>query len=268
MHGIVIDINPVALQIGGLEIRWYSLAIVLGIIVAILLAAREAKRKGLSSSDIYGLAPWVIVAGMVGARLFHVVDRWDLYSGNPALIFQIQQGGLAVWGALVGGGLATVIYARIKHIRLGRLLDVLVPALLAAQIIGRFGCIVNGDAYGGVTTLPWGFIYTHPDAEIPASLLGVPTHPYPVYEMLWNSVALVLVYRFRKFFRHDGLLFLGYLAHYSLVRFSLSFFRQEKAVLGGLQQAQVLAIVGLAVAAALFIFLVVRARHQGAAKSA
>lgn len=267
MRGIVIDINPVALEMGNLVLRWYSLAILVAVIVAVVISLRGARSRGLRMEHLYGLVPLVLLAGVIGARLAHVFDRWDYYAYNPAQIVQLQQGGLAIWGAMIGGGLVTIIYARLRRMPPGCLLDVLVPALLAAQIIGRLGCIANGDAYGAATGLPWGFIYLHPDALIPAHLFGVPTHPYPVYEMLWNGLALVLVYRFRRYSRHDGLLFLVYLAHYSVVRFVLTFMRQENVILGGLQQAQILAVVGLAVAAALYIYLKVRARHSRSVES-
>jgi phosphatidylglycerol:prolipoprotein diacylglycerol transferase len=262
MNGIVININPIILQIGSFELRWYGVTIALAVVAAVLVGALRAKKKGIPADEIYFLAPWLLIGGLVGARLFHVVDNFGHYAANPLQIVQLQQGGLAIWGGLLGGGIAGVIFARIRHIPLGRLVDTLVPALLVAQIIGRFGCIVNGDAYGGITSLPWAFIYTNPNALIPANLLGVPTHPYPVYEIVWNAISLTVILRLERYFRTDGLVFLSYLSLYSVGRFALTFVRQEKVLFWGLQQAQVLAIAVLLVSLALFFYVWRRARRN------
>ncbi len=184
MNGITIKIDPIILQVGTFEIGWHSILTIIAIIAAIAIAIVESKRRGFPTVEIYSLAPWVLIGGIIGARLFHVIDQWGYYSVNPLLIVEVQLGGLAIWGAVIGGAIAVIIFALARHISLMSLFDLLTPGLLTAQIIGRIGCIINGDAWGAPTDLPWGFIYVYRTDSIPSSLLGVPTHPYPLYEMI------------------------------------------------------------------------------------
>ncbi len=243
MNGIVIDVNPMALSFGHIMLNWYSIIVMLAVIAAIVISIREGKRKGISCEQIYSLAPWVLVGGISGARLFHVIDQWESYAANPLQAFALWQGGLAIWGALAGGVLATFLFARREKIKFLLLMDMAVPGLLIAQIIGRFACILDGDAVGGATTLPWGFIYVNPAAMVPAALRGVPVHPYPVYDQLWNLIGLAIALKLRNRLMTDGLLFLNYVSFYAVGRLLLSFVRQERVWFWGLQEAQVIAII-------------------------
>lgn len=254
MNGIVISIDPVIARLGHLELRWYGLTIMLAVVVAVLITAQRGKKKGIATDDIYSLTIWLVLGGIIGARLFHVIEYLDYYISNPSQILQLQ--GLAIWGALVGGGMAALAFARIKHLPVGRLFDAMVPGLLVAQMIGRLGCIANGDAEGSVTSLPWAFIYTHPDAAIPSNLFGLPTHPYPIYEIIWNGLALLVILRLERRFKKDGLLFLSYLSLYALARFFLSFVRQEKIWFWGLQEAQIVALLILLFSLIAMIYII------------
>jgi len=241
--------------LGGFALTWYRLAIILGILAGILVALREGRRKGIGKEDIYALALWGIIGGFIGARLFHVVENLDYYGANLWAIFAFQKGGLAIWGGVAGGALAVALYAKRRSLPLARLADGAVPALLVGQIIGRIGCIVNGDAYGGTTGLPWGFVYSHPDALIPGHLWGIPTHPYPVYEMIWNLAILLSLWMVRTRLKTEGLLFFSYVFLYSIGRLLLSFVRQEKVWFWGLQEAQVVALIALVVSILATVYL-------------
>jgi len=254
MNGIVINIDPTILRLGHFMLNWYGIIVILAIIAAVAISLKEGKRKGISSEVIYSMAPWVLIGGIVGARLFHVIDRWDYYAGNTLQIFSVWRGGLAIWGALAGGAVGVLIYARTKHLGLGHLADTLVPGFLVGQIIGRFACIIDGDAVGGATTLPWAFTYINPGAMVPAGLLGVPVHPYPVYDQLWNLVSLTIALKLRRHLKTDGLLFLSYLSIYAVGRFVLTFVRQEKIWFWGLQEAQVIALFIFAISMAAIVY--------------
>ena len=254
MRGIIVSIDPVAFRLGVIEVRWYGVAIAAGIVAAVVVAIRQGRERGVSTADIYGLLPWLLLGGVLGARLVHVIDRWGYYLANPLQMVMFQQGGLAIWGAVFGGGLAAVFYSKRRHIPVMRLLDVATPALITGQIIGRLGCIANGDAWGSPADLPWSFIYINPAALLPGDLLGVPTHPYPVYEMLWNGAVLAALLRLRGRFHADGQIFLMYLVLYSIGRFGFSYVRQESPWWLGLQQAQALSLLILAAALGLLVF--------------
>lgn len=245
---MTISIDPVLAAWGGFMLHWYGLIVLVSIGLGLVVSRREANRHGLLPQHIDDLALIVILFGVIGARFFHALDNWDRYASAPVRLLAIHEGGLAIYGALTGGALATALYARIHRISFWRLADILTPGVLLAQTTGRLACIINGDAYGGPTSAPWAVTYTNPAAVIPDRLLGVPTHPYPIYEMIWNLGVFVVIWRLRACLTRPGSLFLLYVALYSLGRFVLSNTRQEAIVFFGLQEAQVIALLLLVVA--------------------
>ncbi len=254
---ITINIDPVIFSIGHFMLRWYSLIVVTAIIVGVWLSAREAERKGFKKEEIYDSALYVVLAGLLGARLFHVLDHWpDEYAANPIRALYIWEGGLAIWGGVVGGLIAVVILAWRRGWRLPALLDAAAPGVVLAQAIGRIACVITGDAMGKTTSGPFGFAYTSPNAMVPQ--LGVYYTPMPVYELIANLGIFALLWQLRKRNWPDGLLFLVYLSLYSVMRFLLAFTSSYQIIVLGLTQSQIVAILALAVALPLIILTQLR----------
>lgn len=252
---VTINIDPNFLSIGHLHLRWYSLIVLTAITVGIWLTAREASRKGFKEEDIYDGAIWVILGGIIGARLFHVLDHWpDVFAANPIRALYIWEGGLAIWGAVFGGLIVVTFLAWQRGWRLPALLDAAVPGLVLAQAIGRIACVITGDAMGKPTTGPFGIAYTSPNAMVPQ--LGVFYTPMPVYEMLASLGIFALVWQLRKRNWPDGLLFLVYLSLYSIMRFFLAFTSSYQIIAFGMTQSQLVAIIALSVSGIFFVRLI------------
>lgn len=263
MSGIVIEIDPVALQLGHFAIRWFSIFFTLAIVAGVAVGVREAARKGIPPGLAQDLAVWSVFGGILGARLFHVVDRWDAYAADPITALAVWNGGLAVYGGLIGGVVTAVAVALWRWLPVWRLGDAAAPGMILGQGLGRLACIPNGDAAGAPAAVPWAFTYTHPDAMVPSELRGVPLHPYAVYELVFDLGLFAVLWRIRRrelFERQPGLLFLLYAIAYSAGRFGLSYFRVERVWFAGLQEAQVLSLAGLiAAVVALTVLLAMRA---------
>lgn len=253
----VVTVDPIIVSFGHLALRWYSLIVLAAILVGIWIAGREAERKGFGKDALYDLTLWLVPAGIVGARLFHVIDHWPHeYAANPIRALYVWEGGLAIWGAVLGGVLALGAYARRKHWPLPRLLDTVAPGMVLAQGIGRVACLITGDAMGQPTTGPFGLAYTSSDAMVPQ--LGVYYTPTPAYEMIMNLAIFALLWRLRKRQLPDGALFLLYLVLYAAGRFVVTFWSSYQTVALGLNQAQLVSLVAFAVGLPLLLFLMHR----------
>jgi phosphatidylglycerol:prolipoprotein diacylglycerol transferase len=243
---ITISIDPIILNIGYFALRWYSLILLVAIVIGVWLTAREAERKGFKKDDVYEAAVWIIVGGIIGARLFHVLDHWsDVFAADPLRALYVWEGGLAIWGAVTGGLITTVLVSSKRGWRFPAFLDAGAPGLVLAQAIGRIACVITGDAMGKPTSGPFGFAYTNPNALVPQ--LGVYYTPMPVYEIVVNLIIFTLLWNLRKRHWPDGRLFLVYLLLYSLERFFLAFTSSYRIIAFGLTQSQIVALIALAI---------------------
>jgi phosphatidylglycerol:prolipoprotein diacylglycerol transferase len=258
---ITISIDPILFSIGHFHLRWYSLIVLAAASAGLWLIAREADRKGFPKDGIFDIAIWVFLGGLVGARLFHVIDHWpDVFSKDPGRILAIWEGGLAIWGAVVGGFVPLALLAWRRGWHLPRLLDAFAPGLVLGQAIGRVACVITGDAMGKPTSGPIGFAYSNPEAMVPQ--LGVYYTPTPVFEIVLNLSILALLWRLRSVRWPDGALFLVYLILYSLGRFGITFWSSYREFFLGLNQAQVVSLVMLAIALPLLGRMVLRTRQS------
>jgi phosphatidylglycerol:prolipoprotein diacylglycerol transferase len=180
---IELGFDPIIAQLGPFQLGWHGVFTALAVAVALWLGQRLAARQGVPAERIGSVVTWAIVGGLLGARLFFVLDHWPAFLAHPLDALAIWEGGIAVYGAFLGGLLAGALAARRAGLPVWRLLDVAAPAMLVGQAIGRLGCLANGDAWGAPCAGPLCVVYTHPHALLPPSLLGVPTHPYPLYEI-------------------------------------------------------------------------------------
>ncbi len=217
--------------------------VALAVLVIILWMVWQIKKGARISYDTLFTAALVgVPSGIVFSRLLHVIDLWDYYSQHPGQI--IGGSGLSIYGALLGAVLGIWIYSRFSHFRFGYVADVFTPGIILAQAVGRVGCTINGCCYGTAISLPWGIIYTHPDSLAP---LGIAVHPTTVYEIIYLLIIFGVALALKGRLKPDGSLFLIYLSLYSVWRLGIDFLRTGTPFLFGLHQAQIIAIIVLAI---------------------
>jgi phosphatidylglycerol:prolipoprotein diacylglycerol transferase len=234
--------SPIIFQIGPVSIRWYGVLIMAGVILGLFLAGREAKRQDVSIELIYDLFFYMILSAVVGARLYYIIFSWDLYRNNIQEVFAFWHGGLAIHGAVLGGVISAVIYARLKRLSFWLLADICAPSLILGQAIGRWGNFFNQEAFGRPTDLPWGIFID--EAHRPVQYMQqTHFHPTFLYESLWNfSVFFFLLWVRRKGGIIRGDVFLVYLMLYSFGRFWIEGLRTDSLMFEGFRIAQVVSL--------------------------
>ncbi len=244
--------GPVIVEIGPISIRWYGLLIAIAVLIGVSLSQYLAKRRNVDPELISDLSIWLVIGAIPAARLYYVFFQWSEYSQHPERIIAIWQGGIAIHGAIIGGTLAALIFARINQVSFWQLADLIAPSVILGQALGRWGNFFNSEAFGRPTDLPWKLYI--PLQNRPPDLANFEYfHPTFLYESLWNLIVFSLL--ITLFFRslsgkpslRLGTLFLTYLIAYSCGRLWIEGFRIDSLMLGPLRIAQVVSLTGILV---------------------
>lgn len=248
--------HPILIEVGGVTFYTYGLFVALAVIVSFIYASALARRSGLAVQDAADLVFLFFVTGVIGSRLFYVLQHWGDYAGDPLRALRLQEGGLVYYGGFLLAAAAGALYGRLRGWPVLRWADVFAPVLALAHAIGRIGCYLNGCCYGRPAPEGWGVVFPQDDVT------RVPVQ-------LFESAALVLlsvylVGRLKKDHGRDGRVFAAYIFYYSLVRFSVEFMRGDQETAGLLSIPQWTSLV-LAIAGAFFLFRPDRRRPGGMA---
>lgn len=248
--------NPVLFQIGHFTLRWYGVMIATAILVSVWVAAKEGTRKGFDPKRIKDFALFVIIGGLIGARIYYVLfSDVNYFLARPLGIFAIWEGGLAIHGAVIGGLFVTIYYTLKEKIPFWRWADTFAPSLILGQAIGRIGCFFNGDAHGYPTSLPWGLVYSK-DSPAGQMYPDLPLHPTQLYELGFNLVIFLILWKLRKRDLFDGFLFLLYVLFYSSARIFVEYFRADRLTFfGDISVAQTIGVVGILLSICFLVIL-------------
>lgn len=236
--------NPILVNILGLEIRWYSVLILLGAVIAILLLKKEAKRFEINWDFIFNLSFWTIIFGVIGARLYYVIFNWAQYKNNLLDIFKVWEGGLAIHGGLIFGAITLYVYCKKNKANTLKIIDMALPSVIIAQAIGRWGNFFNSEAHGMATSLS-----KLQSMHIPSFIIrgmkidGVYYHPTFLYESIWCLIGFVILLIIRRNkYTKLGTITGTYLMWYSFGRFFIEHLRTDSLMIGGFRVAQIISI--------------------------
>lgn len=254
--GIYLDYVPKTLEIGGIKIALYGIIIGIGMILGLLYVVREAKRTGQNPDNYWDLFVGLVIFSIIGARIYYVVFFWDLFKDDFWSIFNIRNGGLAIYGGVLAGTVTAFVYSRKKKLSFWQLADTLVPGLLIGQIIGRYGNFTNREAFGGYTDglfamqLPISMVRQRDiSADIAEHIIEgtnyIQVHPTFLYESLWNLGVFLIIFWYKNKKKFEGELLAFYLIGYGVGRAWIEGMRTDQLLIPGLglPVSQVLAVI-------------------------
>lgn len=237
------NISPVAFSIFGLDVYWYGLIIGFGILAGLFLAMNLAKRNGIDENLYPDFLIYALIVSVAFARIYYVIFSWDSYKDNLLKIFAFREGGLAIYGAIIGAVITLIIFSKRRKVDFWNFADTAAPGLILGQSIGRWGNFVNMEAFGGYTENPLAMMLKKTDAKyIPVQLLDkiktvggveyIQVHPTFLYESLWNLAVLVILLVYFKKRKFKGEIFALYLLGYGLGRVWIEGLRTDQLLIG------------------------------------
>lgn len=252
--GLSFDINPVAFSIFGKDIYWYGIIITFGIALALFLVwkicQKDTSKSKIKWDDITDFVLYAIPIGIICARLYYVIFKWDYYSQNLLDIFKIWNGGLAIYGGIIGGIITAVIFCKVRKIKFLDLCDFCAPFLALCQSIGRWGNFVNREAYGQVTEslLKMG-IY---DSNLNEYIYVQPTF---LYESICTFIIFIVLMKLNKNKKFSGQSFYVYMIGYGIARALIEGFRSDSLYLGNIRISQLLSLLFSTIFALIYYFV-------------
>lgn len=266
------EVSPVAIRLFGLEIRWYGLIIVLGIILAFSYAVYRSKREGFTTDDMLDLFIYTVLFGVVGARLYYVLTSLDRYESFWQ-VFEVWNGGLGIYGGIIGGAIAILIVCKVKKKNFIKAFDMIAPGVMIGQLIGRWGNFFNGEAYGDVTQFEFfGKVFDTPNAsELPwimqvnsyaSGYTTVTAHPTFLYESIWNLIGFIIINSLYKRKKFDGQIFLMYFAWYGFGRMFIEGLRADSLYIGGIKISQLIGLLCALICSAAIIFMLIKKKKE------
>ena len=218
--------HPDFIRLGPLDIRTYGMFVALGFMVGLWVAARRAPSEGFKPEQVTDLGVWLVISGMLGGKLFHILFFWDEFiAGWRAEGLRSLREGFVFYGGFILASLTAVVYARVKRLPLARLADVFAPSIALGHVFGRLGCFFNGCCYGKACARPWAVTFPPPHV-----MHGIPVHPTQLYEVLGNLAIFAGLTAFYRHKRFDGQIWWLYVLSYGALRFLVEFFRGDYEV--------------------------------------
>lgn len=239
-------LNPIAFNLGGIQVHWYGIIIASAVVLATILAVQEAKRRRIDPDSIYDLILWALPVAIIAARMYYVIFEWGYYQNHVDEIVRVWDGGIAIYGALIGAGIVVYLFCRANWIPVWLMLDIIAPVLIMAQGIGRWGNFMNQEAFGRITSLAFLQSLHLPHFIIQQMLIdGAYRQPTFLYESLWDILGFIVLMslRHKKHLFKQGEVFLSYVIWYAFGRFFVEGMRTDSLMLLGIRVSQWLSVI-------------------------